>query len=75
MNDKAKIIMWLGLMMILFTVIREWTVIRQTLFTGSGSVFGSAASNPAGKNTNILGESKTGACPPGFPPGIVCLGA
>lgn len=30
--------------------------------------------NPAGQNTNALGESKTGACPPGFPPGIKCLG-
>lgn len=33
-----------------------------------------APSNPAGANTNKLGESTTGSCPPGFPPGIKCLG-
>jgi hypothetical protein len=33
------------------------------------------AGNPAGQNTNQLGENKTGACPPGFPPNLKCAGA
>lgn len=41
----------------------------------SGSSSGSpGGSNPAGANTNKLGESTTGACPPGFPAGVKCLG-
>lgn len=32
------------------------------------------AGNPAGQNTNQLGESNSGACPPGFPAGMKCLG-
>ena len=75
MNDQAKIILWLGLLMIGLQVIKSWPVIRETLFTGSGSVFGGLDSgNPAAQNTNQLGESKTGACPPGFPKGLKCAG-
>lgn len=41
----------------------------------SSGATGLDSGNPAAANTNQLGESKTGACPPGFPPGLKCLGA
>lgn len=39
---------------------------------GAGGLLDSG--NPAATQTNPLGESKTGACPPGFPPGLKCAG-
>lgn len=36
---------------------------------------GGSSSPGSSSPTNALGESTTGQCPPGFPPGIKCLGA
>lgn len=74
MNNSAKIVLWLGFFMIAFQVMKDWPNLKTLLFTG-GTPWAIVTPNPASKNTNQLGENKTGACPPGvFPPGDICLG-
>lgn len=55
--------------------LEKWVDPRTALITKPVPAAAPAAtSNPAGANTNQLGESTTGSCPPGFPAGIKCLG-
>lgn len=85
MNDRAKIVLWLGLIMILFQIVKDWQLIKTAIFTGSSSISaaasgggnaGSAALTPGqqlkqGETSNIA-AGRASNCPPGFPPGIIC---
>lgn len=58
--------------------LQKWMSPAVPLITNPVPVSSAGASTsgaPApSSNTNKLGESTTGACPPGFPPGLKCAG-
>lgn len=62
MNDKAKIVLWLGLAMIAIQVIKEWPLIVSVVFGGGATAAGSAgrAAGQAG-NTAATQIQRTNA--------------
>ena len=90
MNDRAKIVLWLGLIMIIVQVVKEWQAIKSVLFTGNGISLGSSLTDapppfgatPTGNPGQQMKSGETywqthgqkSNCPPGFPAGMTCLG-
>lgn len=59
--------------------LRRWMdpgvpLISRPVPAGTATAAGLDAGNPAAAHVNQLGESTAGACPPGFPKGVKCLG-
>lgn len=72
MNDKAKIVLWLGLFMILFQIVKDWPAIKAVLFSGSGLNSGSGLPvivTPGGVPT-VPGEVPPAESPPADVPPI-----
>lgn len=62
MNNRAKAVLWMGLLLIIMGMVARWSEISAVLFGGSGiSRQGDTIGNPP---TNV--SPKNGKCPPGY---------
>ena len=62
MNDRAKIVLWLGLAMILVAIVRDWPVIKADLFGNAGPSWPGGLGNAP----HQLPTQANGKCPPGY---------
>lgn len=58
---KSQIILWLGLMMVVLQIVKDWPVIKATLFTPTAAAgTGTGASGPVG-GSGFAGGAVAGA--------------
>lgn len=64
MNGKQRAVLWIGLILVAFNLVRKWSEISSIIFAGAGS---SASSGTQPPSTNNGGNSITIPIPPIVP--------
>ena len=66
MSGKQRAVLWIGLILIAFNLVRKWSEISAIIFTGAGG--GGSSTSPGGSNTGG-GNSVTVPIDPFLPTG------